>query len=47
MLVHGDSITSNELIAFSNRYGAILQKYSVNHEDLDYYKYQVEAVSER
>jgi hypothetical protein len=43
MLVQGDSGDKEKLIDFSSRYNAILQKYSINHSELDYYKF----ISER
>jgi hypothetical protein len=35
-----------KLKAFSDRYSAILQKYSINHDDIDYLKYQLERPEE-
>jgi hypothetical protein len=34
--------TPDELLDFTHRYSAVLQKYSVNHEEIDYLKYQLE-----
>jgi hypothetical protein len=36
------SITTQELIHMSQRYSATLQKYSINHDDVDFQRYQME-----
>lgn len=35
-------LTEADLLDFSQRYSATLQKYSVNHEEIDYLKFQLE-----
>ena len=42
LLLKEMSATPDELLDFTRRYNAVLQKYSVNHEDIDYLKYQLE-----
>jgi hypothetical protein len=46
MSVRGISIDTDELVKFSSKYNAILQKYSLNHSELDYYKFIVERPEE-
>lgn len=36
LLVHGNSISNEDLLVFNSKYGAVLQKYSINHSALDY-----------
>lgn len=38
----GEKITRTEFENLSHRYNSILQKYSLNHSDVDFYCYQVE-----
>jgi hypothetical protein len=42
MLAHGSDIEQEALLRFVERYSAILQKYTVNHNDLDYKKFQTD-----
>jgi hypothetical protein len=42
MLARGSAIDTDALLKFVERYSAILQKYSVNHNDLDYKKFQTD-----
>lgn len=42
MLARGSAIATDTLLKFIERYSAILQKYSVNHNDLDYKKFQTD-----
>ena len=42
MLARGGAIDTDALLKFVERYSAILQKYSVNHNDLDYKKFQTD-----
>ena len=42
MLARGSAIELDALLEFIKRYSAILQKYSVNHNDLDYKKFQTD-----
>lgn len=37
-----NKITEAEVKDFMGRYNAVLQKYSVNHEEIDFWKYQIE-----
>jgi hypothetical protein len=37
-----DKVTSAELEDFTSRYNAVLQKYSINHADIDFLQYQLE-----
>jgi hypothetical protein len=46
LLVLGDSPKPEELSEFTNRYNAILQKYSVNHDTVDYRQYLLERPEE-
>lgn len=36
------NVTESELLEFCRRYDAVLQKYSVNHDDVDFMKYQMD-----
>lgn len=42
LLVHGDSISNEDLLAFSSKYSAVLQKYSINHSTLDYEQFMAD-----
>jgi hypothetical protein len=42
LLKDPQKITPAQLEEFTEKYGAILQKYSINHEDIDYLQYQLE-----
>jgi hypothetical protein len=42
LLLAEQTITQQVLVDFTNRYNAVLQKYSINHEVLDYRRYQLE-----
>ncbi len=42
MLMRGNAIEPDALLRSADRYSAILQKYSVNHNDLDYKKFQAD-----
>jgi hypothetical protein len=46
LLLVQPTLTSEVLIDFTNRYNAVLQKYSVNHDYLDYRRFQLERSSE-
>jgi hypothetical protein len=37
-----NNITEAEVRDFMGRYNAILQKYSINHDEIDFWKYQIE-----
>ncbi|MBV8754021.1 MAG: SLATT domain-containing protein [Hyphomicrobiales bacterium] len=39
------NVTPHDLEEFGQKYGHILQKYSINHEDVDWYKFQLENPS--
>jgi hypothetical protein len=42
MLARANAIDTDALLKFVERYSAILQKHSVNHNDLDYKKFQTD-----
>lgn len=42
MLVRGSAIEPDALFRFAEKYSSVLQKYSVNHTDLDYKKFQTD-----
>ena len=42
LLVHGNSITSENLIVFGAKYSAVLQKYSINHSNLDFEQFMAD-----
>jgi SMODS and SLOG-associating 2TM effector domain family 5 len=42
LLTHGSDLESEVFISFSSRYGAILQKYSINHSPLDYHNFMAD-----
>ena len=42
LVLKDGSISEEELVDFTNRYNAVLQKYSINHDDIDFLKYQLE-----
>lgn len=46
LLKDEETITNAELDDFSNKYGAVLQKYSINHEDIDYLQFQLDRPEE-
>jgi SMODS and SLOG-associating 2TM effector domain family 5 len=46
LLIIAERATEAELVEFSRRYNAILQKFSINHADIDYLRYQIERPEE-
>ena len=46
LLLKETNATPEELLDFTRRYNAVLQKYSVNHEDVDFLRYQLERVED-
>jgi len=46
LLLAQQTLTQDVLVDFTNRYNAVLQKYSVNHDDLDYRRFQLERSNE-
>ncbi|MDH2327841.1 SLATT domain-containing protein [Cereibacter sp. SYSU M97828] len=38
----GESVGTDQLIRISQSYNAILQKYSINHDDADFFRFQLE-----
>jgi len=40
------NLAPQTIIDFTNKYNAVLQKYSINHDELDYSKYQVDRPEE-
>jgi SMODS and SLOG-associating 2TM effector domain family 5 len=46
LLLEGDNVSKETLTNFTERYGAILQKYSINHDEIDYSKYQLDRPEE-
>lgn len=46
LLVEGENPSKETLVDFTKRYSSILQKYSINHDELDYSKYQVDRPEE-
>jgi hypothetical protein len=46
LLAKRNIMSVDELAEFSKRYSSVLQKYSVNHDDIDYLKAQVERPEE-
>ena len=42
LITHGGNLERDVLMGFSSRYGAILQKYSINHSPLDYHKFMAD-----
>ena len=39
-------VTEGELQTFCHRYNAVLQKYSINHEEVDFMKHQIDRPHE-
>jgi hypothetical protein len=46
LLLAEQTMTQEVLVDFTNRYNAVLQKYSINHDDLDYRRFQLERPNE-
>lgn len=46
LLLAQQPLTQQGLVDFTNRYNAVLQKYSVNHDSLDYRRMQLERSNE-
>jgi hypothetical protein len=46
LLLAEDTITQQILVDFTNKYNVVLQKYSINHDDLDYRRFQSERPNE-
>ena len=46
LLLARQNVTQEVVVDFTNRYNAVLQKYSVNHDEMDYKKLQLERSSE-
>lgn len=46
LLLASQNVTPEVIVDFTNRYNAVLQKYSVNHDELDYKKLQLERSNE-
>ncbi|MGX9988771.1 hypothetical protein ACS4RR_005965 [Rhizobium sp. Z1P35] len=42
----GDNVTQELFSTLSHRYDAVLQKYSINHDDVDFYRYQLQYPKE-
>ena len=42
----GCAVTDTLLDDFASKYNAVLQKYSINHDDEDYYKYQIDHLED-
>jgi hypothetical protein len=40
--IKAETISEDAFLSLSNRYNIVLQKYSVNHDDIDYERYQLE-----
>jgi hypothetical protein len=40
------SISDPDFLALSQRYNAVLHKYSINHDDIDFYRYQLDRPEE-
>jgi hypothetical protein len=42
LLLKNENISSEKLLEFTNKYSAVLQKYSINHSDADFLQFQLE-----
>ncbi len=38
----GENVSNELFLSLSQRYDAVLQKYSINHDDVDFYRFQLE-----